>query len=149
MWGWYDEPGRRIFITGEYVRKGLLNDGIADAIKALGLSKEIIVADCAEQKSIAEIKRAGISRIRPAEKGKDSVVNGLAWMNQHEIIVDERLQATIEEFDNYTWVKDKKTGEYINEPIDAWNHCIDAARYGLQSVRRQRMKTYQKSILGL
>lgn len=149
VWGWYDEPGRRIFITGEYVRKGLLNDGIADAIKALGLSKEIIVADCAEQKSIAEIKRAGISRIRPAEKGKDSVVNGLAWMNQHEIIVDERLQATIEEFDNYTWVKDKKTGEYINEPIDAWNHCIDAARYGLQSVRRQRMKTYQKSILGL
>ena len=77
------------------------------------------------------------------------MVNGLAWMNQHEIIVDERLQATIEEFDNYTWVKDKKTGEYINEPIDAWNHCIDAARYGLQSVRRQRMKTYQKSILGL
>lgn len=149
VWGWYDEAGRRIFITGEYVRKGLLNDGIADAIKALGLSKEVIIADCAEQKSIAEIKRAGISRIRPAEKGKDSVVNGLAWMNQHEIIVDERLQAMIEEFDNYTWVKDKKTGEYINEPIDAWNHCIDAARYGLQSVRRQRMKTYKKSILGL
>lgn len=149
VWGYYDGPGRRIFITGEYVRKGLLNDGIAEAIRALGLSKEVIVADCAEQKSIAEIKRAGIQRIRPAEKGRDSVVHGLAWMNQHEIIVDERLSAVLEELDNYTWRKDKATGEYINEPIDAFNHCIDAARYGLQPVSRPRAHTCSRYTMGI
>ncbi len=150
VWGYYDEENRRIYITGEYVRKGLLNDGIAEAIKALGLSKEVIIADCAEQKSIAEIKRAGVPRIRPAEKGRDSVVHGLAWMNQHDIIVDERLDAMREELENYTWKKDKATGEYINEPIDAFNHCIDAARYGLQAVRgERRLRTMSKEAFGL
>ena len=45
-------------------------------------------------------------------------------------IVDDRCVKTIEELEKYTYKKDRKTCEYINEPGDAYNHCIDSLRYG-------------------
>lgn len=135
VWGRYDRAGRRILLTGEYFKTGLLNDAIARTIVELGLSKEVIVADSAEMKSIDEIRNAGIRRIRRAAKGPDSVRAGLQFMAQHEIVVDERCPRLLEEFENYTWQKDRKTGEYINQPIDAFNHGIDACRYGLEAHR--------------
>ena len=136
VWGRYDRPGHRILLTGEYFGRGLLNDAIARAIANLGLAKEVIVADAAEQKSIDEIRNAGIQRIRRAAKGPDSVRVGIQFMAQHELVVDERAcPKLIEEFENYTWQKDRKTGEYVNEPIDAFNHGIDACRYGLEPHR--------------
>ena len=124
----YDEENKIIYITREYVKKNMLNDEIAEKIKLLGLQKEVITADSAEPKSIDEIKRQGIHRIKGSTKGPDSVMHGIQWLLQHTIIIDERCFKTIEEFDNYTWRKDRQ-GEYINEPIDSYNHCIDALRY--------------------
>ncbi len=133
-WGRYDKIGNRLFITGEYNKKGMTNDEIAQVIKDLGYAKERIIADSAEQKSIEEIKRFGIPRIKPAIKGQGSVNSGLDKLLRHSIIIDERCLNTIEEFENYTWKKDRKTNEYINTPIDMFNHHIDSIRYGVQSV---------------
>lgn len=133
-WGRIDVRKKLLYITGEYHKKGMTNPEIAQVIKNLGLAKEIIVADSAEQKSIEEIRRAGIHRIRPAVKGADSVRHGLDTMQSYQIIVDERCANTLEEFENYTWQKDKSTGEYINKPVDLFNHHIDSIRYGIQSV---------------
>lgn len=127
----YDKENKRIFITGEYVKEGLLNDQIATVIKALGLQKEKLFADSADQKSIEEIRQHHIPNIRPVKKWAGSIMQGLQWLLQHEIIIDERCFKTITEFENYTWKKDKKTGEYINEPVDTYNHTIDAIRYAL------------------
>ena len=55
----------------------------------------------------------------------------------------------ITEFENYAWQKDKKTNEYINKPIDAFNHYIDALRYSLQCVKNNKLKTISKSALSL
>ena len=88
--------------------------------------------------------------MRPSKKGPDSVKHGVQWIGQCRLIVDERCTHTIEETENYTWRKDKKTGEYLNEPEDSFNHCMDAMRYGLQSVAGDRhIRTMSKSILGL
>lgn len=125
---YYNEKARKIYIVDEYVKKGMLNDEIANMIISLGIQKEKIYADSAEQKSIDEIKLKGIN-IVPTQKGKDSVIQGIQWLNQHEIIIDERCSKTIEEFENYTWKKDKQTGEYTNTPVDTYNHTIDALRY--------------------
>lgn len=125
---YYDKPNRRIYITGEYVKKGMLNDEIAEVITQLGLAKDTIYGDSAEPKSIDEIRTYGVN-MKPTVKGKDSVINGIQWLQQHEIIIDERCFKTREEFENYTWQKDKKTGEYINKPVDTYNHTIDALRY--------------------
>ena len=139
-----DEKEKKLYIVEEYVKQGMLNDEIAKAIKSLGYSKEVITADSAEQKSIAEIARHDISRIRPARKGKDSVMNGIQFLNQFQIIVDERCFKVIEELENYTWKKDKKTGEYHNEPVDSYNHTIDAIRYAVEGINRKPVANLYK-----
>ena len=133
-WGRYDEPNGRIYTTGEYHKKEMTNSAIIKTVIDLGLSKEIIIADSAEPKSIDELRRAGL-RVRPAKKGPDSVISGIDFILQHELILDERCINTIEEYENYTWVKDKKTDEYINRPVDVYNHHIDGTRYGLEEYR--------------
>lgn len=137
-WGYCDIINKKLLITGEYDKTGMTNDVIAKTLIDLGLSKERVVADSAEPKSIAELKRLGINRISAAVKGPDSVKNGIDRLQRYDIIIDERCTNTIEEFDNYTWKKDKKTGEYINEPIDSFNHHIDSIRYGTQNVMRKK-----------
>lgn len=127
-----DVKNKKLYIIEEYVKQGMLNNEIANVIKQLGYSKEIITADSAEQKSIAEISNHDITRIRSAMKGKDSIISGIQYLNQFDIVIDERCFKTIEELDNYTWKKDKNTGEYYNEPVDTYNHCIDALRYSVE-----------------
>lgn len=131
-----DVKKKKLYIIEEYVKQGMLNDEIANVIKQLGYAKEEITADSAEQKSIAELRNLGLKRILPTKKGKGSVVQGLQFLMQFEIIVDERCFKTIEEFDNYTWQKDKDTGEYTNEPVDTYNHCIDSLRYSVERFYR-------------
>ncbi|MEX6053029.1 PBSX family phage terminase large subunit [Mammaliicoccus sciuri] len=143
-----DEANKRLYIVEEYVKQGMLNDEIAKVIQMLGYQKEIITADSAEQKSIAEIKRKGVQRMQPASKGKDSIMNGIQFISQYDIIIDERCTHTLEEFDNYTWKKDKSTDEYINEPVDTYNHCIDALRYAVEklAIRMKQKKVDAKKL---
>lgn len=129
-----DRENKRLYILEEYVKKGLLNNQIAEAITSLGYSKEVLMADSAEQKSIAELQTLGLRRAIPVDKGKGSVLQGIQFLQQFDIIVDERCVKTIEELENYTWQKDKHTNEYINKPCDSYNHCIDAIRYALQNL---------------
>lgn len=129
-----DEANKIIYFMEEYTRKGLLNDQIAQIIKQMGYSKEVITADAAEKKSIDEIKRDGVRRIRPAAKGPDSITQGIAFLQQFKFIVDDRCVKLIEELQNYTYVKDKKTGEYLNKPVDSYNHLLDAVRYAVEEI---------------
>lgn len=130
VWGHIDTVNKKIYVCGEYVKKGMLNNEIAETMIDLGLHKDKSYGDSAEPKTIAELKRYGIN-IEATVKGKDSVIHGIQWIQQYELIVDNRCFKVIEELDNYTWKKDKKTGEYVNEPVDTFNHTIDAIRYGL------------------
>lgn len=135
-----DEENKRLYILEEYVKKGLTNDKIAEAIKALGYSKEIIRADSAEKKSNQELRNLDIPRVIDVIKGPGSVMQGIQYILQYEIIVDERCVKTIEELENYTWKKDRATNEYINEPVDSYNHCLDAVRYAVQDRIFQKKK---------
>ncbi|WP_427704882.1 PBSX family phage terminase large subunit [Staphylococcus sp. Mo2-6] len=132
-----DKKNKKLYILEEYVKTGMLNDELANVIKQLGYAKERITADSAEKKSIAEMKREGIERIKPSMKGKDSIMAGIQFISQFDIIVDERCYKTIEELDNYTWKKDKQTDEYYNEPVDTYNHCIDSLRYAVEELMIQ------------
>ena len=139
-----------LFIAKEYVQTGLLNDQIATIIKDLGFAKSTIIGDSAEAKSIEELKKAGLYRIQPATKGQGSVLQGIQKLQQLDIIVDPNCDHVITELQNYAWRKDKASGEYVNEPIDAFNHCLDALRYSLQCVDKQkRLTVMSKSVFGL
>ena len=144
------EKDGRLHIGKEFVRTGLLNNQIATAIKELGFSKSTIIGDSAEVKSIEELKRDGLSRIYPAVKGQGSVLQGIQKLQQYDITVDPSCEHVITELQNYAWKKDRQTGEYINEPIDEFNHCIDALRYSLQCLDKyKKLTTFSKSTLGL
>lgn len=139
-----DKENKKLYIMEEYVKKAMLNDQIARTITTLGYQKEVIIGDSAEPKSIAELKLQGINRVKPARKGRDSVLNGIQFIQQFDIIIDERCFKTIEEFENYTWVKDKKTNEYINTPVDSYNHVIDGIRYALETARTDKKDKNEK-----
>ena len=141
-----DEQNKKLYIFDEYCQKGMLNDAIAQMIVDKGYGKSTIIADSAEQKSIEEIKRKGIYRIKPAVKGGGSIVQGIQQLLQYDIIVHPSCEETIKELENYAWDVDKE-GTGINKPIDAYNHCIDALRYSLQCVG-QKLKTAPKSKWG-
>lgn len=145
-----NETKKEIYIFDEHYEKGLLNDEIARAIKKKQFHKEIITADSAEQKSIEEIRKQGVNRIRPARKGKDSVLNGIQFLNQFKIYVHPSCTNTLEELENYCWDKDKQTNEYTNKPVDNFNHILDALRYAVEELSRGwKIKSLNKNMFGL
>lgn len=143
-----NEEEKRIYIFKEWGETGKTNQELAAVIKALGFSKSVIVADSAEKKSIEEIKRSGVGKIRACTKGKDSIIHGIQKLQNYEIIVHPACEGIQTEFENYSWKKDKATGLYVNEPVDAFNHYIDALRYSLQCVGG-KVRTLNKAALGL
>lgn len=107
---------------------GLTNPEIADRCKQIGLTRgDLIVADCAEQKSIQEIHNQGLW-IVPCSKGRDSVTAGLDILKRYRIHFTRRSKGIIEEAGQYKYKTDRN-GNKTNEPIDAYNHGIDALRY--------------------
>nr|DAO92129.1 MAG TPA: terminase large subunit [Caudoviricetes sp.] len=139
-----DDDRKRLYVVEEYVKKGLTNDKIAESIAALGYAKEQIRADSAEKKSNQELRNLGIGRVIDVKKGAGSVMQGIQYLLQYEWIVDERCVKTIEELENYTWKKDKATNEYINKPVDSYNHCLDAIRYAIQDkITKSKIKTFK------
>ncbi len=96
------------------------NRKIADRIKEMGYGKESITADSAEPKSIDELKYLGL-RVKGAAKGKDSISNGIQWIQDFEIIIHPCCVNFITEISNYTGNKDK-FGNKLNRPIDEFNH---------------------------
>lgn len=144
-----DEEKKKIYVFREWGGVGYTNKQIANTIISLGFSKSIIIADSAEPKSVREIKECGIQRIKESVKGADSVIHGIQKLQQYEIIIHPSCENLINEFENYSWQKDKKTNEYTNKPIDAFNHYIDALRYSLQCVNDGKLKSLNKSVLGL
>jgi len=117
------------FIFDEVIyKKGMLNSEISGLLKSNSV-QEIIYADSAEPKSIAELNSYGHT-VLPCLKGRDSIVYGINLINQNEIYITPSSVHLIKELQNYIWLK-TKDGETLNKPIDAYNHCIDAMRYAI------------------
>ena len=128
--GLLDQKAKQLFVFDEMYEKGLSNKKIADTIKDMGYGKERITADSAEPKSIDELKALGL-RVKGAAKGKDSIKNGIQWIQDLEIIIHPRCVNFITEISNYTWDQDR-FGTKLNVPIDDFNHLMDAMRYALE-----------------
>ncbi len=119
---------------------GLLNANIADYLTSNMLHRLITVCDNAEQKSIVELQQRRIKAI-PCVKGRGSVAGGIAQVKQFKLHVTKRSVKLLDELDNYKWIKDEATDTYTNEAIDAWNHALDAMRYGVDYlIRKYRPK---------
>jgi phage terminase large subunit len=125
------------YLDGRYIwdeiayQKGLSNKMIADIL--LQQPKARIIADSAEPKSIDELKSYKLTVI-PANKGAGSVLQGIQNVQQQWISVTKRSTNIIKEYRNYVWITDKD-GRILNEPVDIYNHAMDAGRYAMESLK--------------
>lgn len=128
--GFLDTENKKLYVWDEIYEKGLSNKAICENITKMGYKKERITADSAEPKSIDELKGLGLY-VSGAKKGKDSILNGIQWIQDLDITIHPRCVNFITEISNYTWDEDK-FGNKINKPIDDFNHLMDAMRYALE-----------------
>ena len=143
-WGYTNDPtalveirynGGALYWKQHIYRRQLTNQYISRLIKELGITDEI-VADSAEPKSIAELRNSGVW-VKPAKKGKDSVMFGIQLLQDYPIKIHAQSKDLIEEFSSYTWAKDR-SGQPTNKPIDDFNHGIDAGRYAIMDKMKKK-----------
>lgn len=123
-----DTKHKQIYVFKEYYERGKTNQQLAEDIKPL-IGFERVACDCAEPKSIQELKDCRINAFG-CNKGKDSILYGIQWIQNYEIIIDKSCQNLKNELTLYQWKKDKD-GNTIKQPVDKNNHLIDAMRYAL------------------
>ena len=138
-WGYTNDPtaivavytdGHAFCLDELCYAHGLTNAAISQTLRDVEVDRHMmIVADSAEPKSIDEIHGHGFN-VHPARKGADSVRSGIDYMRSRPITVTSRSVNGIKEMRNYKW-KEDKNGKQLNEPVDAFNHFIDAARYAI------------------
>ena len=134
--GFVDTENKNLYVWDEFYEKGMSNKRISEKIIEMGYGKERITADCAEPKSIDELNGLGL-RVKGAVKGKDSILNGIQWIQDLEIIIHPRCVNFLTEISNYTWDKDKFDNK-LNKPIDDFNHLMDAMRYALEKYIKKK-----------
>ena len=125
---------KRLYIFDEHYERRMLNSDIAAMIRRKGYQKERIRADSAEPKSNDDLRRLGITRIVPSEKGHDSIINGIVGIQEYEIIVHPLCKNTLKELGSYRFRR-LKDGSMDRYPVDSDNHLMDALRYAAQDIR--------------
>lgn len=134
-----DLDNKELWIYAEHYEYAMTTDDIYNMIVDADMKNALITADSAEQRLIAELKAKGISRITPSVKGAGSINAGIDFMKQFKIYIHPSCVKTIEEFDTYIYKQDKD-GNWLNEPVDANNHIIDAIRYALERYHIKKAK---------
>lgn len=134
----YDRKNRRIYVFDEFYKGGMHNDEISEMVKSK-IGSQYITCDSSEPRSISELNRTGV-RALGAIKGADSIVHGIQWLQQHEIIIDVHCQNFKNEIETYHWAEDKY-GNALRKPVDKDQHGIDALRYALESLMLESRAT--------
>lgn len=129
--GLVDVSAKILWVFDEMYKVAMSNERIASEITKMGYRKERIRAEI-EPKSIDRLYELGLCHIQQARKGKDSINNGIDFLQDFHIIVHPRCVNFITEISNYTWDTDTKSGKRLNKPIDDFNHLMDAMRYAME-----------------
>ena len=103
-----------------------------------GARRWTIWADNARPETISYVKQRGFD-IRPADKWKGSVEDGIAYLRSfEEIVIHERCRHTADEARLYRYKTDAQTGDVLPVIEDKNNHCFDAIRYALNKYIQHR-----------
>lgn len=133
-----------LYIFDEYYNSGkTLEDIKTDFKDRPEIKRGLTIGDSSDPSKIESLRRDGWN-IRPSEKGADSVISGIDYMKSfNAIVIHPKCSGIAKEFKVYKWTE-TKTGILRDKPVDAFNHGIDAVRYGLE-LRRKNWK-YKPSL---
>lgn len=105
-----------------------------------GIEKYPIYADNARPESISHLRKKGLRRIKPCEKGKGSVEDGIMFIKSFNTVhIHPRCKETLKEFRDYSYKKDRLTDEVLPVLLDKDNHYIDALRYALEKIMKKNL----------
>ena len=130
--------GGELWIHELCYQRGMLNSDIVKVLKSNNVGRSAsIVCDSAEQKSIAEINNLGGYHAIACTKGKGSIEAGISMVQAYKLNVTQDSLGTIDELRNYSWRRGID-GNYLNVPVDKYNHSLDALRYGVTTFLTNR-----------
>jgi phage terminase large subunit len=133
--GAVDQRAQVIYVWDELYERGLTNAAIFRAVAERGFARELIQADSAEPKSIEELRRLGLAKIRGVKKGSDSVRHGIQTLQDYEMVVHPKCTNFIREISAFVWAKDDSSGRGQNRPDSRCeDHLMDAMRYAMEGV---------------
>lgn len=145
----YDKDNHTIYVFNEFYRSGCQLSDLVSAIENMNLQKTRIYVDSADPRAIEYMKSNRI-RAEGCPKGKDSVKNGLMFLQDHLIVVHPKCTKFIEELENFSYIKSKTTGEWTEDTTHEWSHAIDACRYAYSDIyTNTKLKSLNKTALGL
>ena len=131
-----DHKRKHLYVQEQCYRTHMQNKHIIEDLMSCEVGRYTeVYADCAEPKSIADIRDGGFNVIacdKDAPVKSDKLKFQLQWMQGWKLFVTKDSLNLIEELRNYTWAKDKD-GNLLNQPIDKFNHLLDALRYAVWS----------------
>lgn len=130
---YYNKNQKQLYIFQEIYKVGMSNKQLYEQIKAVKIGNGFITCDSAEPKSIAELKSLGLTRVKGAKKGPDSIEYGIKFLQKlNKIYIDpKRCPNITREFTGYAYDMDKN-GNFISRYPDRDNHSIDAVRYAIE-----------------
>lgn len=131
----YDRKHKTIYILDELYKRGLTNDKLAKEVFKM-IKYEYVKCDSSEPKSIQELKNLGVSALG-AKKGKDSIIHGIQWLQQQEIVIDKKCQNFKNEISQYKWKEIQ--GQTVPIPVDKNNHLLDALRYAYEDEAKNKI----------
>lgn len=153
----YDRKTETVYLLDEIYKKHLSNADFSALIKEKGFDKtgasgntnffgrtqayeekQLIICDCAEPKSISDLKADGL-KVLACKKFQGSVIYGIKWLQRRQIVIDPaRTPYAHTEFTQYEYMQ-TKDGEFLSDVPDCNNHTIDACRYALDRLINSRL----------
>lgn len=117
--------GNDLYLQEVFYKTGMLTK---DLVKSLEEESLFVYSESADPRLVQEISNGGVI-IYPVAKRNGSIIEGIEKIKDFDhIYVTEDSLNLQDELRNYTWDKDKD-GNYINQPIDKYNHLMDGMRY--------------------
>ena len=145
----YDAENKRIYVFNEFYKRGCQLDEVAAAMDNMNLRKNKIYMDAAEPRSIDFFRKQGFNAV-PCIKGRDSVKARISFLQNHEIIISPVCQNLITEFENFSYLLDKKTEQLTEDTTHEFSHGIDGLGYAYSDIyTKSKLKSFDKALLGL
>lgn len=145
----YDKTNRIIYIYDDYYKTGAQLEEIKQALIDRELGRTKVYCDSADARAIGYFRKYGLNVVA-SKKGRGSVDIGIAFIQNHKLVIHPDCKDLIREIENYSYIKSKTTNQLTNDTTHEYSHSLDALRYAYSDIYTQnKVTTLHKSTLGL
>lgn len=145
----FDKENGIIYIYQEFYATGKTLDELAEAMASMELKHQKCYVDAADPRAIDFFRKKGFNT-QPCIKGAGSVEMGISFLQNMELVVHPTCKNVINELENFSYLKDKKTDKYTEKMDHTYSHSIDAIRYGYSDLyTNKQLKTFDIKLLGI